>query len=66
MTRDRADVMATAAVQIMEQCCKDERRQMLAAYLRDELADFARQIHSEIRLDDEWAAGTPCRHDPAT
>jgi hypothetical protein len=54
VTFDRADVMATAILQIMAQCrSQNELRQALVSYLRDELADVVRQTQTEIRPKDE-------------
>ena len=54
MTSDRANVMATAILQMMAQChSQNELRLALVSYLRDELADVVRQTHTEIRPKDE-------------
>jgi hypothetical protein len=60
MTRDRASVVATAALHLVARYVPEifadsivPLHTELAAYLRDEFADVARQTLNEIRLSDE-------------
>jgi hypothetical protein len=60
MTRDHANVVATAALHIVVRYVPEifadsigPPHTELAAYLRDEFADVARQTLNEIRLSDE-------------
>ena len=55
MTRDRASVVATAALHIVARYVPEifANNTELAACLRDEFADVARQTLNEIRLSDE-------------
>jgi hypothetical protein len=60
MTRDRASVVATAALHIVAGYVPEifadsivPLHAELAAYLRDEFADVARHTFNEIRLSDQ-------------
>jgi hypothetical protein len=46
---DRAAVVTTAILQMVETAPKSELRQAIEAYLRDEFEDAARHLAAEVR-----------------
>jgi hypothetical protein len=50
---DRAATLAVAVLQIIDTAPKQSARQELEKYLRDELADLARQAAAERELSDD-------------
>jgi hypothetical protein len=51
--RDRAATLAVAVLQIIDTAPKQSARRELEKYLRDELADLARQAAAERELSDD-------------
>ena len=51
--RDQAATLAVAVLQIIDTAPKQSARQELEKYLRDELADLARQAAAERELSDD-------------
>jgi hypothetical protein len=50
---DRAAIVAVAVMQIIDTAPKQSAQQELEKYLRDELADLARQAAAERELSDD-------------